>query len=338
MDTTLGRSIFAATGLLVALAAAPAAAEVSEIRLAKQFSLGYVQFNILDHQKLIEKYAKAAGLGDIKVTWATFNGPDAMNNALIADSVDVVSGGVPGLVTLWGKTQGTAQEIKGISALSSQPFLLNTRSPRIKTVRDFIETDRIALPAVKVSVQAVTLEMAAVEAFGKANYAKLDPLTVSLSPPDATIGLLSGGGTFESVFSVPPFQNQQLENPAIHTVLNSFDVLGGSHSFTVAWTSRKFHDANPKLYAALVAALKEATDVLNADKHGAAQLWIEDSKSKLTPDLVYSVIAGPQVRWTLTPENTMKYASFMAEVGSIKTAPKSWRDLFFPEIAELPGS
>src|SRR5258707_985006 len=150
MDTTLGRSIFAAAGLLVALAAAPAAAEVSEIRLAKQFSLGYVQFNILDHQKLIEKYAKAAGLGDIKVTWATFNGPDAMNNALIADSVDVVSGGVPGLVTLWGKTQGTAQEIKGISALSSQPFLLNTRSPRIKTVRDFIETDRIALPAVKV--------------------------------------------------------------------------------------------------------------------------------------------------------------------------------------------
>jgi NitT/TauT family transport system substrate-binding protein len=261
-----------------------------------------------------------------------------MNNALIADSVDVVSGGVPGLVTLWGKTQGTAQEIKGISALSSQPFLLNTRSPRIKTVRDFIETDRIALPAVKVSVQAVTLEMAAVEAFGKANYAKLDPLTVSLSPPDATIGLLSGGGTFESVFSVPPFQNQQLENPAIHTVLNSFDVLGGSHSFTVAWTSRKFHDANPKLYAALVAALKEATDVLNADKHGAAQLWIEDSKSKLTPDLVYSVIAGPQVRWTLTPENTMKYASFMAEVGSIKTPPKSWKDLFFPEIAELPGS
>lgn len=340
MDHGLGRRIFLAAGLLAALAtaAAPARAEVQEIRLAKQFSLGYVQFNILDHRKLIEKYAKAAGLGDIKVTWATFNGPDAMNNALIADSVDVVSGGVPGLVTLWAKTQGTAQEVKGISALSSQPFLLNTRSPRIKSIRDFVDTDRIALPAVKVSVQAVTLEMAAAQAFGKANYAKLDPLTVSLSPPDATIGLLSGGGTFESVFSVPPFQTQQLENPAVHTVLNSFDVLGGSHSFTVAWTSRKFHDANPKLYKALVAALKEATDILNADKHAAAQLWIEDSKSKLSPDLVYSVIAGPQVKWTLTPEHTMKYASFMAEVGSIKTAPKTWKDLFFPEIADLPGS
>ena len=332
--------LFFGAGLMAWAVLAPhsAQAEATEIRLAKQFSLGYVQFNILDHQKLIEKYAKQAGLDDVKVTWATFNGPDAMNNALIAGSVDIISGGVPGLVTLWAKTQGTAQEVKGISALSSQPFLLNTRSPRIKTIRDFTDGDRIALPAVKVSVQAVTLEMAAVQEFGKANYAKLDPLTVSLSPPDATIGLLSGGGTFESVFSVPPFQTQQLENPAIHTVLNSFDVLGGSHTFTVAWTSRKFHDDNPKLYKAVVAAFKEATDILNADKHQAAQYWIEDSKSKLTPDLVYKVIAGPQVKWTLTPEHTMKYASFMAEVGSIKQAPKDWKDLFFPEIHDLPGS
>ena len=340
MPIRLSRTIVAVTAALTAIALTPrpAGAEAQEIRLAKQFSLGYVQFNILDHQKLIEKYAKAAGLGDVKVTWATFNGPNAMNDALVSGSVDVVSGGVPGLVTLWAKTQGTSQEVKGISALSSQPFLLNTRNPRIKTIKDFTDSDRIALPAVKVSVQAVTLEMAAAKEFGKANYAKLDPLTVSLSPPDATIGLLSGGGTFDSVFSVPPFQTQQLENPAIHTVLNSFDVLGGSHSFTVAWTSRKFHDDNPKLYGALVSALKEATDILNADKHAAAQLWIEDSKSKLSPDLVYKVIAGPQVKWTMTPEHTMKYASFMAEVGSIKKVPKDWKDLFFPEIHALPGS
>jgi len=196
-------------GLGLALfSAADARAEAQEIRLAKQFSMGYVQFNIIEHQKLIEKYAAAAGLGDVKVTWATFNGPDAMNNALIAGSVDVVAGGVPGLVTLWSKTFGTPQEIRGIAAFSSQPFLLNTRNPTIKTIRDFTDEDRIALPAVKVSVQAVTLEMAAAQAFGPDSYAKLDSLTVSLAPPDATIGLLSGGGSFDSAFSVPPFQEQ----------------------------------------------------------------------------------------------------------------------------------
>ena len=334
---SLSSTVVAAFALAV-LMAAPARAEVSEIRLAKQFSMGYVQFNILQHRGLIEQHAKALGLGDIKVVWATFNGPNAMNDALISGSVDVVSGGVPGLVTLWAKTKGTAQEVKGISALSSQPFLLNTRDPKIKTIRDFSDADKIAVPAVKVSVQAVTLEMAAAKAYGKANYAKLDHLTISLSPPDATIGLLSGGGEFTSAFSVPPFQNQQLAQPGIHTVLNSFDVLGGPHTFTVAWTSRQFHDKNPKLYRALLDALAEATKILNADKRAAAALWIEDSKSKLPLDMVSGILSGPQVKWTLTPEHTMKYADFMADVGSIKAKPASWKDLFFSDIHELKGS
>jgi NitT/TauT family transport system substrate-binding protein len=40
----------------------------------------------------------------------------------------------------------------------------------------------------------------------------------------------------------------------------------------------------------------------------------------------------------MTPENTMKYAAFMEEVGTIKVKPDSWQDLFFPEIHGLPGS
>jgi ABC-type nitrate/sulfonate/bicarbonate transport system substrate-binding protein len=322
----------------MAVAVSPVAAEQTEIRFAKQTSMGYVQFNILERQKLLEKHVRSLGLGDVKVSWVTFNGPDAMNTALLAGDVDVVAGGVPALVTLWAKTRGTPQEVRGIAALSSQPFLLNTRNPNVKTIRDFGDASRIAVPAVGVSVQAVTLRMAAAQAFGKENYAKLDRLTIALPPPDATIGLLSGGSAFDSVFSVPPFQTQQLQDPAIHTVLNSFDILGGSHSFTVAWTSRKFHDDNPKLYRALMDALAEATDVLNADKRAAAMLWIDDAKSKLAPDLVVGVIAGPQVKWTLVPENTMKYASFMYEVGLVKALPSSWKDLFFPELYGVSGS
>ena len=333
----LPSSAFIACTLAV-LMAQPARAEVSELRLAKQFSMGYVQFNILEHRGLIEQHAKALGLGDVKVVWATFNGPNAMNDALVSGSIDVVAGGVPGLATLWAKTRGTAQEMRGVSALSSQPFLLNTRNPNIRSVRDFTDADKIALPAVKVSVQAVTLEMAAAQAFGNESYAKLDPLTISLSPPDATIGLLSGGGEYDSAFSIPPFQNQQLAQSGIHTVLNSFDVLGGSHSFTVAWTSRRFHDANPRLYRALVDALAEATTILNANKRAAAALWIEDSKSKLPLDMVERILAGSQVQWTLTPESTVKHADFMAEIGMIKVKPASWRDLFFAEIHDLPGS
>lgn len=336
-------SVVVRAGLTAALmcmfaARTPAAAETHEIRLAKQFSMGYVQFNVLEHQHLIEKHAAALGIPDLKVTWATFNGPNAMNDALISGSIDIVSGGVPGLVTLWAKTKNTPLKVKGISALSSQPFLMNTREARIKTIADLTDADRIAVPAVKVSVQAVTLQMAAAKAFGFDKYDKLDPLTVSLSPPDATIGLLGGSSAFDCAFSVPPFQQQQLQNPGIHTVLNSFDVMGGPHTFTVAWTTSRFHDENPTVYKALMAALAEATDVINKDKRAAAALWIEDSKSKLSLDFVNGVLAGPQVRWTLTPENTMKYAEFMHKVGTIKEAPASWKDLFFPEIQGKAGS
>jgi len=53
---------------------------------------------------------------------------------------------------------------------------------------------------------------------------------------------------------------------------------------------------------------------------------------------VTAVISGPQVKWTMEPLNTMKFASFMASVGSLKEAPKSWKDLFFPEVHDLNGS
>ena len=228
--------------------------------------------------------------------------------------------------------------MRGISALSSQPFLLNSRDPDVKTIKDFKDSDRIAVPAVKVSVQAIMLQMAAAKAYGAKEFAKLDPLTVSMSPPDATIALLKGGAQITAAFSVPPFQYQQLEHPGVHTVLNSFDVMGGSHTFTVAWTSAKFRDDNPVLYKALIAALKEATDIVNKDKQAASALWIEDSKSKLPLDMVGKIVAGPQVHWTLTPENTMKFADFMASVGTLKVKAASWKDYFFPEVYDLKGS
>jgi NitT/TauT family transport system substrate-binding protein len=320
------------------LLAAPLPASAQEIRIARQFSMGYLQFNVMEHEKLLEKHAATLGLKDVKITWSTFNGPDAMNNALISDSVDIVAGGVPGLLTLWNRTKGTANEVKGVSALSAQPFLLNTRDDRIKSIADLKDSDRIALPAVKVSVQAVTLQMAAAKQWGAKEFGKLDPLTVSMSPPDSTIALLSGSGEINNVFGVPPFQQQQLEKPGVRTILNSFDVMDGPHTFTVAWTSARFRDKNPALYKALIAALKEATDIVDKDRKKAAGYWAADVKSKLPIEKITAVISGPQVKWTMEPLNTMKYASFMASVGSLKEAPKSWKDLFFPEVHDLNGS
>jgi NitT/TauT family transport system substrate-binding protein len=327
----------AAVIALAAIGSITTMADAAEIRLAQQFSMGYLQFNVMKRDKLIEKYAEQRGLKDFRVSWQRFNGPVAMNEALLSNSTDIVSGGVPGLITLWDKTQGTSFEVKGICALSSQPFLLNTANPDIKSIRDFGERDRIALPSIKVSVQAVLLQMAAAAAFGEENYAKLDPLTLSMSPPDATIAMLSGAGGISSAFSVPPFQFQQLEQKNIHTVLTSFDVLG-PHSFTVAWTSARFRKDNPELYAAFLDAVKEATAIIAADPKGTAQSWIDDTGSKLPLEMVTKVVTGPNVEWTMTPAATMKFAKFMRKVGTTKHEPATWKDMFFPEIGNLNGS
>jgi NitT/TauT family transport system substrate-binding protein len=328
----------AMVGVLAGMLTTAAAAQVPEIRFARQFSMGYLQFNIMEQHQLLEKHAKAAGVGELKVVWATFNSPAAMNDALLSGSVDIVSGGVPGLLTIWARTQGSANAVKGVTAFSSQPILLNTSNPNIKSLTDYGEKDKIALPAVKVSVQAMMLQMAAAKQWGQENYAKLDALTVGMSPPDSTIALLSGTSDITSVFSVPPFQYQQLEKPGIHTVLNSYEVFGGPHTFTVAWTSSQFRDKNPALYKALIAAFAEATEMLKADVKGAAQYWIDNVKSKMTVERVAEIASGTEVKWTMVPESTMKYAEFMHAVGSIKVKPASWKDLFFPEVHNLPGS
>src|SRR5438034_604446 len=73
--------------LLPALAFAMAvisAASAQEVRIARQYSMGYLQFNVMEHDRLIEKHARALGLAGVTVSWATFNGPSAMNDALIS--------------------------------------------------------------------------------------------------------------------------------------------------------------------------------------------------------------------------------------------------------------
>src|SRR6059058_4281328 len=117
------RAGFVIAALATAVLGTPAAAQAPEIRLARQYSMGYLQFNVMEHQQLIEKHARELGIRDVKVSWHTFNGPAAVNEALLSGSIDIASDGTPGLLTLWARTKGTPQEVRGISAMSSQPFL-----------------------------------------------------------------------------------------------------------------------------------------------------------------------------------------------------------------------
>ncbi len=312
-----------------------ARAEMSEIKVAQQYGISYLPLMIMEEQKLIEKHAKAAGL-DVKVGWAKFAGGNVMNDALLSNSLQFASGGVGPLVTLWARTRGNL-DVKAVAAINSMPLYLNTRNPAVKSIRDFTDKDKIALPAVKVSIQAITLQMAAEKVFGEGQQNKLDALTVSMSHPDAQAALLSGASEIDAHFSSPPFQYQQLEKPGIHTVLNSYDVLGGPATFNVVWTTAKFRTENPKLYDAFVKALDESIAIINRDKRAAAQTYLRLAKDKDNVDDIAKMLNDPNIVYTTTPQNVMKYVNFMLKIGAIKAKPESWKDLFFPNVHNLQG-
>jgi NitT/TauT family transport system substrate-binding protein len=332
------RSILScATGAALLATSFAARAEVTDLKIAEQYGISYLPLMVMEDQHLVEKYAKEAGINDLKVSWSKFAGGNVMNDALLSDSLHFAAGGVAPMVTLWAKTR-TNYQVKAVAALNSMPLLLNTRNPNVKTIKDFTDKDKIALPAVKVSIQAVTLQMAAEKAFGAGQQNKLDRLTVSMSHPDGQAALLSGTSEVDAHFSSPPFQYQQLEKPGIHTVLNSYEVLGGPATFNLVWTTTRFRDANPKVYAAFTKALDESIAMINKDKKWAAEAYLRISKDKDSVENIMKMLDDPQVKYTTTPENVMKYADFMQKIGSIKAKPASWKDMFFPNVHNLPGS
>jgi len=315
-----------------------ARAEVPEIRFAQQFSMGYLQFDVMRHRDLLQKHAAALGIPEVKVSYVVFNGPDMMNDALLSGAVDIASGGIPGLLTIWDKTHGTAREVKGIAPMSRNPILLTSREARIRTILDFRPDDRIAMPAARVSAQAVLLEMAAAKEWGDAAYNRLDAQTFSMSPPDATAAILSGRADFAAAFTVPPYQDMQLRDPAVHVVLSSDDVLGSPSSSGTAWTSKQFHDANPALYRALLDAMEEASGFIPGHERETAEYYAADTKGKIDIDQLVGLLKDPRFQFVLAPKGTMKWAEFLGRVGRMKNAPASWKDLFWPELHDRDGS
>jgi NitT/TauT family transport system substrate-binding protein len=323
----------AAFAAVLALLAAPAEAraEATELRVAKQFGSAYMQFFIMQDQKMIEKHAKAAGLGDVSIDWATFRSSDVMNDALISGSVDFVCLGIPGIVTIWSKTKGTPIEVKGATGFNVSPLMLLVRDPAIKSLRDFKEGHKIAMPAVKVSMQAVILQIAAAKEFGIDKFNALDHLTVSMAHPDATAAMLGGPNEVVANFSSSPFQYRQLKNPNIRRLLTSTDYFDTGLSFNVIATTGKFRTQNPRLYGVFLAALKEATDFINADKKRAAAIYLKASGDKMPVDELTGILDDPAIRYTMRLEGIGPFVDFMAKTGTLKSPPADWRDMFFPE-------
>lgn len=329
----------AVAAMLLCLPAAAPRAEIAELRIGVQFGVGYLPVYVAQAAGLIDARIKEAGLAPVPVTIQNVAGAPQIADGLLSQSMEIGCGGITAMMVAWEKTKAAhGQAMKGMVALSSIPYELLTVDPAIKSLKDLGAKNKIGMTAIKVSIPAIFLQMAAEREFGEGNWSKLDPLTVSLAQPDGATSLLSGGGTVDSYIFAPPFNYQLRERPGIRRIWSSTELTGGAITSLAMWTTSRFREENPRTYGAVIAAMRDAVSFVRNNRREAATIFIKVENSKLPLDFVTSVLGEPDLAFDVVPQHSLDLARFLARTGLLKSPPAEWKDYFFPEIHGESGS
>jgi len=315
----------------------PARAETGEVRIARHYTLTELPLMVIEKRKLIEKHAAAVGLASVKVQWMA-PGKTGAIDTLLAGEADLATVAPGHFIIAWDRKLGSPQDMRALAALSRIPCVLVSRNPAVQTIRDFSEQDRIAVPALKTSDPALFIEMAAAQEWGPEHFDKLDPLVRGRSDAEAAYDLLDGKSDLNAHFSRSPYTDDELGNPAVHRVMDSFDIAG-PHSDELLVGPVKFHEANPKLCAAIFAALQDADEVIRKNPGEAAEMFVAMVGNKeISVEDFTDMIGDPDFSYEVAPAGIGRLADFMAAVKRIKHKPESWKDLFFSDAQATPGS
>jgi NitT/TauT family transport system substrate-binding protein len=332
------RDALAGAASLVTAPSVLRAQEARVVRIVQQRGLLYLPVDLMANGGLIAKHAERMGLGRIEAKAEVINSAAAVNDALLSGSADFGTAGPPPLLTVWDKTRGSQNEIRALGTMSNVPMTLYTINPAVKSIADFTSADRIAVPAAKVSFNAVMLQIEAERVFGDAE--RLDPLTVSMGHPDAIASLAGGMGrsAITAHVAVPPFTERGLRLPGAHVVLDSHQVFGGSFTQMMLVGPRRFRDNNPVLQKAVLAALDESIATINADKRAAVALWKDVHKANESIDELVAIVSDPRFEFSSTPLRIQFLSDFMFRQKRVKEKLGSWKDIFWPDAWERQGT
>ena len=310
-------------------------AELSEILIAKQFGTLYLQQDVMEQHRLIEKHGARLGLPGLRASYVRLGGTGPVTEALLSGSLHFASGGAPGALLLWDRTRGA---VKSAFAMNATNQRLLTVNPAITTVRDIGPADRIAMPAVRTAPQAIYLQMAAAQTWGAGEWARLDAQTISRAHPDSMAQML-GRTEVTCHFSSTPFQDRALLQPGVREVTSSYAIMDVDRSTpNTIYAQSRFRTENPIAWQAALAAFDEATDWINQYTDDAAALYLQSSGDKDTPAAVAATLRAPGNHFTLQPAQVQRVANFMADTGTLKRRPADLADLFFPEAVERGGT
>lgn len=314
-----------------------ASAETAMLRVMRPVDLIALPLLVMQHEHMIERVAEQMGLGSVKIEWVA-QGKTNPAEVLAAGQADLAPAEVGAFLVAADSTAGTPGEVRALAALTERPYVLVARKAGVNTIRDFRAGDHIAVPGLKTSGPALMLEMAAAQEWGAEHWDKLDPLLVARSDEAAMEALQSGKGNLDAHFSQTPYADDELASASVHRVMDSFDIAG-PHSAAMLAATTHFHEANPKLCVAMLSALEQADDLIKQNPGSAAEIYASFAKDQdIAVEDLTDMIGDPDLAYRTAPSGLMRLAEFMNRVGRLKRKPESWKELFFPEARDLPGS
>jgi NitT/TauT family transport system substrate-binding protein len=307
------------------------------VAFVQQRGLLYLPVDMMVSGGVLQKEADKLGLGKIDASVTTLSGPGPVIDTILSGAADYGTAALPSLVTLWEKTRGRASEVRAVGTVSNGAMTLYTINPDIKTFADFTETDRIAVPTVGLSFNAMMLQMAAEQQWKDPH--RLDHLTVSLGHPDAVAALSAGYGKaiITAHVGVQPYTEQGLRLPGAHVVADSRQVFGGAITQITLLATKATKEKNPLLFKAVANALEEAIRVANADKHAAAMLWKQAQNAPDSIDSIVHLLDDPGFEFTSQPHRIAYFTAFLNRIGSMKTVLGDWKELFWETAYDQKG-
>jgi NitT/TauT family transport system substrate-binding protein len=329
-------TLAAGTSLVVMPAIVRAQAPLKVV-FAQQRGLLYLPVDLMVSGGILQQEATRLGLGKVEATATALSGPGPVLDAILSGAADYGTAALPSLLTVWERTRGTANEVKAVGTVSNGAMTLYTINPNVKTLADFTDKDRIAVPTVRLSFNAMMLQMAAEQLWNDPH--RLDHLTVALGHPDAIVALSAGYGkaSITAHIGVQPFTDRGLKVPGAHIITDSRRVFGGPLTQITLLATKQTKEKNPILFQAVANALQESIKVANADKRAAAVLWRDAQKA---PDSVEDLLAqlnDPGFEFTSQPHRIAYFAAFLHRVGSMKAQLRDWKELFWETAHQQHG-
>ncbi len=318
-----------AIALVMGLVGVVGTARADEIRIAAGTGILFAPFHVMKEAGLIEKHAEAAGL-DLTPQYLSFPSGSAVTDALISGNVDVIGVGLSNALLLWSRTRG---DIKAVAAVSGTESILVTKDPTVRSLADFKPENRISVTSLRVSNQAIYLQMALDKEFGEPN--RFDPMMVQLGFTDAVQAMVTPNGAIDTMFAGPPYYQQLLDMEGMHPVLSTLDVAGPTTNL-MAVARTQWHDDNPQDVGVFLEALEEAQQIINDDPTRAAELYLASTGERFEKAAFAQMLADDGNVFQSLPMGTFQTAEFMARIGLIGEAPQDWRDYFFDDLKSRP--